>query len=143
MLPLRTGFILGDGTILETHGGHWKTAYNFIRQNPQLLKAFNESNFYEEEDFLIFTLHSIKLFQSRGSSHLVCSQVTNIKKNKLIKRYIQSGYILHILKEGNDKSATIISEGKSEMRLYNFDYNTTVIRAYDEKYCYNPARIGD
>ncbi len=155
MLQLRTGFLLEDGTMIEAHGGHRKTAFDYIKQHSELMKLFKESGFNEEDDFLLYRLNAIRLSHSRGHHLLHCTMITYLRNENIIQEYVHEGYIVHILgnnfhldntNQKNELSdSSIIVEGdRTHPEVQNtVNFTSTVIRMPDGRYVYNPARNGD
>lgn len=140
MLPVITGFIFPDGTILETGGeGHCKCAYRYIVEHN--LQEYFKDYTGECDDFLIERLGAIKVCHYRSQHFLYMPNYNNWYYKKIKEIYIKRGYKILYLR------SNIIMDVFCFMTSGEYSYNATVVKDVNENgkiiYKYNPKRIGD
>lgn len=139
---IRTGFIIINPnwkSELDWDSGHRNTAWKWIRNHhlEKLYQSIRGTNgIYDEEDFLINYIGAIKLYAYRGTFYCYIPSGINPDKSYL-KHYFESlGYIITGIYDSE------LKEEKIKIKKFDFPYNKTVIKM-NNKYCYNPYRIGD
>lgn len=136
-LPIQIGFILRDGSVLQKIRSHRNTATIYLKELGKEV-AFLQSDISSEDDFLVKRLGAIKLYVSSGKKYLYCNNSTYREMYRIIKAYIEEGYVLI---RANFESAYDTGESRPN---FSGIYNRQVV--YNErtgKYEYNPKRIGD
>ena len=137
---VRTGFVIINPYYKEElilDNGHRKTAFKWIKSH-HLMDVFKsvvgKNNIYDEEDFLVEYIGSIKLYVNAGQFYCRVPMIFNDETNYLIKYYLNLGY--KIISNG------IYNEEKQKTKVLTYEYNKTVIKSNNEL-IYNPMRDGD
>lgn len=137
-LPIRIGFILSDGRILEKGRSHRHAAAEYLKKTGQE-KDYLNSDFSAEDDYLVLKLGAIRLYCTGGTNYCYCTNYTYREKYRIIKAYKEAGYKLIVanFEEAYEEPPLIASDEKRE---YNrqFIWNSSL-----GKYTYNPIRIGE
>lgn len=148
MLPVSTGFILPNGTRLETDStGHRKCAERYIREHglKERYKAYEQETSGGEDEFLVDVLGALKVCHYCGIHYLYVPKIPNEYKEyviTVIREYKKKNFHIKYL----NSCVEIEIHISEKVRSTSKGYNRTVMETIEngkKRYIYNPNRIGD
>ena len=145
MLPVITGFIFPNGTVLDAGTkGHRKIAFRYIVDN-NLLKKYDK---YEQEiggredDFLIECLGAVKICHYFGVHYIYVPKLHGSYIDDIEKLYKSEGYKVCYYRANYHLNISVTNK-----KEFVNSYNQTVVCSIDKYgkkcYIYNPNRKGD
>ena len=145
MLPVTTGFIFPDGTLLDSGTkGHRKMAFRYIVEHDFLeeYNDYEQKNGGGEDDFLIDVLGAVKICHYCGVHYIYVPKLHGSYIDSIEKLYRYAGY--KVFYYYTDTVANL----KVSISYYKItSYNQLVVQGIDENgkkfYMYNPNREGD